>query len=101
MDSEASHSGPVTLTYGDVGPTQLPAMKQIIAEFEKENPNITVNVQVTPWDSYWTKLQTAATGGSAPDVFWMNAPNFQLYANGGVLMPLDDRSRRTASKAST
>jgi multiple sugar transport system substrate-binding protein len=44
---------------------------------------------VTPWDSYWTKLQTAATGGSAPDVFWMTIDSFKLYASGGVLLPLD------------
>ncbi|GAA5014205.1 sugar ABC transporter substrate-binding protein [Actinopolymorpha pittospori] len=88
MDSEESHSGPVTLTYGLWDATQLPAMKQIIAEFEKANPKIKIRTAVTPWESYWTKLQTAATGGSAPDVFWMTLAYFQLYASNDVLMPL-------------
>lgn len=88
IDSEKKHSGPVTLTYGLWDDTQLPAMKKIIAEFEKANPKIHVRTAVTPWDSYWTKLQTAATGGSAPDVFWMTLAYFQLYASNKQLMPL-------------
>ncbi|GAA4982805.1 ABC transporter substrate-binding protein [Actinopolymorpha pittospori] len=88
MDSEESHSGTVTLTYALWDQEQLPAMKQIIAEFEKTNPKIRVRTAVTPFDSYWTKLQTAATGGSAPDVFWMNLSYFQLYASNEILLPL-------------
>lgn len=87
-------SGPVTLTYGLWDQTQEPAMKQIISDFHKLHPDINVRVQLTPWDSYWTKLQTAATGGSAPDVFWMTIDSFQLYASGGVLAPLDEQISR-------
>ncbi|MGW5365328.1 ABC transporter substrate-binding protein [Actinopolymorpha pittospori] len=89
-----SPKGKVTLTYGLWDLTQLPAMKQIIAEFEKAHRNITIRTAVTPWDSYWTKLKTAATGGSAPDVFWMTIDSFKLYASGGVLLPLDDSIKR-------
>ena len=81
----------VTLSYSMWDAPQLPAMKQMVAAFEKENPHIKVNLSVTPWASYWTKLQTAATGGSAPDVFWMNTPSLPKYANGGVLLPLSSR----------
>lgn len=94
-------SGPVTLTYGLWDMTQLPAMKKIIAEFEKANPGIHVRTSVTPWDSYWTKLQTAATGGGAPDVFWMTQDSFKLYASGGVLMPLDDKIKHDGVRMSS
>jgi multiple sugar transport system substrate-binding protein len=77
----------VTLTYGLWDKNQVPAMEKIAAAFKATHPNVSVSVQVTPFDSYWTKLQAAATGGEAPDVFWMNGPNFQLYASNGVLMP--------------
>jgi multiple sugar transport system substrate-binding protein len=80
--------GKVTITYGIWDNTQEPVMKQIAAEFEKANPDITVKVQLTPWDSYWTKLKTAATGGSAPDTFWMNDANFAQYASGGAIKDL-------------
>ena len=66
-------------------------MEQIIAEFRKDHPDIDVKIQVTPWDDYWTKLQTAATGGSAPDVFWTTLAYFDYYADGGALLPLDDQ----------
>lgn len=86
--STSSSGGKVTLDYAIWDQTQQPAMKQIVAAFEKQNPNITVDIQVTPYADYFTKLQTAATGGSAPDVFWMNGPNFQLYASNGQLLSL-------------
>jgi multiple sugar transport system substrate-binding protein len=79
----------VTLSYAVWDKNQVPAMQQLASAFTKDHPNITVNVQLTPWDDYWTKLKAAVTGGAAPDVFWMNGPNFQLYATNGVLQPLD------------
>ena len=89
-----SSEGSVTLSYGVWDETQVPAMKEIVAQFHQAHPNINVRIEVTPWDSYWTKLKTAATGGSAPDVFWMTIDSFKLYANGGVLMPLDELIKR-------
>ncbi|WP_308466123.1 ABC transporter substrate-binding protein [Rathayibacter soli] len=80
----------ITLTYGIWDKNQEPAMKQMVAAFEKQNPNITIDIQLTANADYWTKLQTAASAGSAPDVFWMNGPNFQLYASNGQLAPLDN-----------
>jgi multiple sugar transport system substrate-binding protein len=88
---DSSGDGEVTLSYGMWDAAQQPAMEKIIAEFNKEHPDIKVKIQLTPWDDYWTKLQTAATGGSAPDVFWMTLAYFQYYADGGALLPLDDQ----------
>ncbi|MCM3778206.1 ABC transporter substrate-binding protein [Microbacterium hydrocarbonoxydans] len=85
-----SSGGDITLSYAIWDENQKPAMEEIAAAFEKENPNVTIDIQVTPYKEYFTKLQTAATGGSAADVFWMNGPNFQLYASNGQLAPLDD-----------
>ena len=99
--SSASSGGKVTLNYGIWDQTQEPAMKQIVAAFEKQNPNITVDIQVTPYTDYFTKLQTAASGGSAPDVFWMNGPNFQLYASNGQLMSLSNAGIDTSDYPSS
>jgi multiple sugar transport system substrate-binding protein len=85
-----SESDPVTISYAIWEKPQLATMQKIAAKFHEENPNITVNIQLTPWEQYWTKLQTSLKGGSAADVFWMNIPNLKKYANGGVLMPIDD-----------
>lgn len=81
----------VTLRYSIWDKNQVPAMQQIVTEFKKTHPTINVQVQVTPFNQYWSKLETAATGGSAADVFWMNGPNFIKYASNGIIMPIDDQ----------
>jgi multiple sugar transport system substrate-binding protein len=81
----------VSLSYAVWNKDQVPAMQKIITAFEKTHPKIDVKVQLTPFDQYWTKLQTAAAGGSAPDVFWLNGPNFQLYASNHMLLPLSSK----------
>ncbi|MGI5472324.1 ABC transporter substrate-binding protein [Streptomyces sp. CA-132043] len=76
------------LTYGVWDVYQVPAMQRVAREFERTRPGVTVDVQLTPNGTYWTKLRTACTGGAAPDVFWMNGPNFGMYADAGQLLPL-------------
>lgn len=88
--SSGDAGGKTTLQYGIWDQEQQPAMEKIVAAFEDENPDIDVKIQLTPYSNYFTKLQTAATGGSAPDVFWMNGPNFKLYASNGQLAELTD-----------
>lgn len=85
-----SSGGRTTLSYGIWDPLQVAGMKKIIKAFEAEHPDISVRLQVTPYSSYWTTLKTAMRGGSAPDMFWMNAVNLKLYASEGVLQPLDE-----------
>ncbi|MEU6118703.1 sugar ABC transporter substrate-binding protein [Streptomyces sp. NPDC047117] len=77
------------LTYGVWDVYQVPAMQRVAREFERTRPGVTVDVQLTPNGTYWTKLRTACTGGAAPDVFWMNGPNFGMYADAGQLLPLE------------
>jgi multiple sugar transport system substrate-binding protein len=87
----------VTLSYAIWDQNQQPAMQKIADAFHKQHPNVTVKIQLTPNKEYWTKLQTAVSGGSGPDVFWMNGPHIQLYASNGVLAPLDDQKIDTAN----
>ncbi|MDR0366613.1 MAG: sugar ABC transporter substrate-binding protein, partial [Bifidobacteriaceae bacterium] len=87
-DNDASGGGDVTLTYGVWA--QDETMQQLIDAFEAKNPGIKVELTVDPWTEYWTKLQVGAEGGTAPDAFWMLADRFQVYADGGQLLPLDE-----------
>jgi len=79
-----------TLTYAIWDAAQKPAMQKIIAEFNKQYPNIKINIDVTPSKgaAYWTKIQTQASSNTLPDVFWMNGPRIKLYAENNQLMPL-------------
>lgn len=83
-DSESAE-----LTYAIWDKAQAPVVDELVSDFTAENPGITVDVEVTPYNQYFTKLQTQASSGTAPDVFWMNGPNFQLYAGNDQLAPLE------------
>ncbi|WP_432663271.1 sugar ABC transporter substrate-binding protein [Wukongibacter baidiensis] len=91
--TESSDGGdkPVTLTFALWNKDQEPVMQEIVKKFEETHPNIKVNVQLTPYKQFWTKMETAATGGSLPDVFWMNGPRFMKYASSDMLMPISDK----------
>lgn len=71
-------------------------LTQCKANFEKAHSNITITLDCTAWDEYWTKLEAAATGGSVADVFQMNGVNISKYAKGGVLLPLDSITSSSA-----
>jgi len=79
----------VTLTYTIWDKNQEPVIQSIAREFEKENSNIKINVELTPWKQYWTKLETAATGEVMPDIFWINGPRVTKYVKAGFIEPLD------------
>lgn len=76
------------ISYSIWDQAQKPAMEKIVAAFNEEYPDITVSISVTPFGQYFEKLQTQATGGDLPDVFWMNGPNVRLYAAEGKLQDI-------------
>lgn len=79
----------VTITYSLWDEIQSVVYQQLIDNFEEQNPNIHVEMQLTPWDQYWTKFDASAGANQAADVFFMNnwVPK---YAEAGILEPLDD-----------
>ena len=80
----------VTITFASWDTNQEPGMKAIADAYMEANPGVKVEVQVTPWDQYWTKLEAAAQGGVLPDVFWMHSNQFMKYAKAGMLLDLTD-----------
>src|SRR4051812_11968476 len=69
---------PVKLTYFtfSAAPDPLKDLDAIIAAFNVEPPNVTIEVQTAAYADYFTKLQTAVAGGTAPDTFELNYENF-------------------------
>jgi multiple sugar transport system substrate-binding protein len=74
------------MMWGD--PAELDVWNQIVADFEAANPNITVKVEVSDWDSYWTKLKTLLAAKTPPDMFAIDAPLYLDYQSKGVLLNL-------------
>lgn len=81
---------PVTITYALWDSNQGELIRTLADEFEKENPDIKIDIQITAWTEYWTALEAAATGGSLPDTFWMHSNNIFYYGSNDQLMDLTD-----------
>jgi multiple sugar transport system substrate-binding protein len=80
---------PVEITFMAWGaPEELEVWQKIADEFHAANPNITVKMDVSDWDSYWTKLETLFAGGTPPDTFAMDAPLFLDWQSRGTLLNL-------------
>ncbi len=88
-DAGPAAGGKTSINYVIWDANALEPYKEVIAAFNEEHPEITVNIQALPWDQYWTKLQTQASSKTLPDVFWINEPNAGLYATNGALAPVD------------
>lgn len=88
--ASSAQDGKVEIRYGLWDKSQVPAIEQIIKNFNKENPDIKVKVELTPYKQYFQKLETAAAGDALPDVLWMNGPNITRFVNGEVLLPLNE-----------
>lgn len=71
----------VTITYATFSASgaQEETLKKMVETFESKNPGIKVDVQLSGYDDYFTKLATTVGGGNAPDVFEMNMENFLAY----------------------
>ncbi|GAA1783581.1 sugar ABC transporter substrate-binding protein [Leucobacter iarius] len=87
-EAASDHNLKAEISYAFWDVNQKPAMEALIKDFNKEFPNITVKTQITPYANYFTKLQTQGSSNTLPDVFWLNGPNFQLYASNDMLEPM-------------
>ncbi|MEB7509774.1 sugar ABC transporter substrate-binding protein [Serratia marcescens] len=67
---------------------QLSSEQEIAKRFEQANPDIKIEIELTPSAQYFVKLDSAAAGGVAPDIFWINMPYFVQYAKNGIMEPL-------------
>lgn len=65
--------------------------RELIAEFEVQNPGVTVNLQAIPFNTYVETITTRFAAGDPPDVVQLPTRNFPQFAEQGWLAPLDDR----------
>ena len=93
----ASKGGTTNLSFGIWDEKQRPVMEAMIQAYEKTHENVKIDIQLTPYKGgeYWTKLEAAATGGTAPDVFWLNVLHAEDYYDGGILLDLNDYLKKS------
>ena len=99
---ESASGGKTELNFGIWDENQRPAMEKMVKAYEKENSDVKINIQLTPYKGgeYWTKLEAAASGGKAPDVFWLNVLHLDSYVEGGILDDLTDKIKDSDIKDS-
>lgn len=83
--SKETADGKVKLSFQIWDTAQRAGMQAVIDEYEKTHPNVTIDLQVTSWDEYWTKLDAAAESNQLPDIFWMHTNQILKYADYGML----------------
>lgn len=80
--SSAASDAPVTLNFMFNGPENIKLYNDMIAEYEKSHPNVTIELTCLQND-YQTVLKTKINSGEIPDVFMSSAYNdnkvFQDY----------------------
>ena len=88
--SVSAMADPVTITYAHFSGAgaQEETLKKMIEVFETKNPDIKVDLQITGFDDYFTKLATTVGGSNAPDVFEMNMENYLAYMLRGACADL-------------
>jgi multiple sugar transport system substrate-binding protein len=86
-------AAPVTLEFlawGD--PADIEAWDKLSSLYMERNPNVTVKVTsvADPNNNFYPKLQTSIAGGTPPSVSSFQGWEWQLFADSGVLAPIDD-----------
>lgn len=69
--------------------SEVDIIKPLIDDFEKNNPDVKVEFMHIP-QNYFQKIHLLFASNSAPDVVFINNLYLPIYANAGVLEPVDD-----------
>lgn len=98
-DKGAEGSGKGKIVFWDNnGGVRTDIWKQIIADFEKGNPDIKVEYTGIASTEYQSKVDTAIQGGGLPDVGGVGAAMAAGFAAQNALEPLDDRLGKSSLK---
>ncbi|MFN0151152.1 MAG: sugar ABC transporter substrate-binding protein [bacterium] len=89
-------SGVTTIRFWAMG-REGEVVRDLLPEFERENPNIRVLVQQIPWTAAHEKFLTAHVGGSTPDVSQLGNTWMAEFAALRALEPLEPRTQPGAA----
>lgn len=64
--------------------------RELTAEFQREHPDIRVQVEMLPWAGRIQKMITAIAGGRAPDAVYLNLDLVPRLVDRGALRPIDE-----------
>jgi multiple sugar transport system substrate-binding protein len=79
----------VNFTVAEYSSKTGPFFQEVADAFHKENPDITINIQVVPWDTLLQRLTTDIAGGQAPDISIIGTRWLVDFASQGIAEPVD------------
>ena len=62
---------------------------EMVAEYMKEHPNVTINVEVYPWNVFTQKWTAGLAAGALPDVSSVNPDNLFAINQAGAVLPMN------------
>jgi len=74
--------------------TRTPAIKKLVADFEKENPNVKISLQMDAYAGFFDKIRTQIASDTAPDVWYTDGVLLFEWAERGVLKDLTEWTKR-------
>ncbi len=86
----AAADGKTHLTFQIWDVYQRDSMVAICDAYTEQHPDVVIDVQVTSWNEYWTKLEAAAESNTMPDIFWMHTNQILYYTEFGMLADVTD-----------
>jgi ABC-type glycerol-3-phosphate transport system substrate-binding protein len=88
---EDGGDGPVELTYWThTHPPMIDLNKELIAEYEAKHPEVTIKYEQIPNNEFGTKMLTALSNGSGPDIINMDDSALRgEYIPKDLLAPID------------
>lgn len=86
---QAANNAPVVPLWNS-STTSLPAEKAVLAQFDKQNPGISVQPVYVPESQYDQKADLMLAAGNAPSIFFPEATRcYRYYAAKGLILNLD------------
>lgn len=91
QEEDEPGDGPVTVAFwnGFTGPDRA-AVEGLVNEYNDSQDDVTIEMEISPWDVFFQKLLPSIASGNGPDLMAMDSVQLPQYAERGVLREMDD-----------
>jgi len=89
---QAASSGPTALTIWHgyhAGGSEESTINTLVAQYQKDHPNVTITVLEVPFDQLFNKWDTAVAAGGGPDMFTAPNDNLGTEVRAGTVAAID------------
>jgi multiple sugar transport system substrate-binding protein len=74
----------------DIGGEEKVFWENVISNYEKENKNVEIDLQILPWANREEKILTALASKNGPDAFYSIPDQLAQYVSMNILAPVND-----------